>query len=552
MFRFITLYALIAFLNTILTSCQAPPVEFDIFIKNAMIYDGSGESPYLGSIGINSDTIAGIGELNGFGKQELDAQGMAVSPGFINMLSWATRSLITDGRGMSDILQGVTLEVMGEGSSMGPLNEAMKTGAEAWTTLGEYLQYLEDKGVSPNVASFIGATTLRIHEIGYEDRPPTAEELNNMRKLVRQGMEEGALGIGSSLIYAPAFYADTQELIELCKIASEYDGMYITHMRSEGNRFLEAIDEVLEIAQQANIKAEIYHLKAGGKENWHKMDLAIQKIDSARTAGLQITTDMYNYTAGSTGLDAAMPPSVQEGGYEAWANRLKDPKIRPKIKQAMQTNANDWENLYYHAGPENVVCVGFNNEALGEIYTGKSIAEIAKLRGTDPEETAMDLVIEDGSRVQVIYFLMSEQNIKKQLKLPYMSFGSDAGALANEGNFLKSMTHPRAYGNFARLLGKYVREEQVLPLEDAIRKLTSLPASNLGIQNRGQLKVGYYADIVIFDPEHISDHATYDNPHQYATGVQHVFVNGKQVVESGEHTGATPGRFVKGPGFKKE
>ena len=534
----------------ILNQCAGPSPHFEVFIHNAMIYDGSGGDPYLGAIGINADTITAIGQINGTGAKEIDAQGKATAPGFINMLSWATRSLITDGRGMSDIKQGVTLEVMGEGASMGPLNEEMKTGVEEWTTLGEYLQHLEDKGVSPNVASFIGATTLRVHEVGYENRPPTPEELDNMRALVRQGMEEGALGIGSSLIYAPAFYADTEELIALCEVASEYGGMYITHMRSEANRFLEAIDEVLEISSRANIPAEIYHLKAGGKSNWHKMDLAIAKIDSARAAGLTITTDMYNYTAGSTGLDAAMPPEVQEGGYQGWVKRLKDPTLRPQIKAAMRTNANDWENLYFHAGPDNVLCVGFNNEALGEKYTGKTIAEIAEMRGTDPEETVMDLVIEDSSRVQVVYFLMSEENVKKQLQLPYMSFGSDAGALANEGNFLKTMTHPRAYGNFARLLGKYVRDEKVIPLQEAIHKLTTLPATNLNIKQRGALKPGYFADIVIFDPATIQDHADYKNPHQYATGMIHVLVNGEQVLENGEHTGALPGRFVKGPGYK--
>lgn len=544
----------------ILAACQpTPPQQFDVLIKNAMIYDGSGSDPILGMVAINSDTIAAVGDLqNAKGLEELDANGLAVSPGFVNMLSWATESLIEDGRGLSDLKQGITLELMGEGMSMGPLNDAMKTafGMEgnsdsiSWTTLGEYLQFLEDRGISLNVASFVGATTLRIHELGYENRPPTADELERMKALVRQAMGEGAMGIGSSLIYAPAFYAKTDELIALCQVASEYGGMYITHMRSEGNRFLEAIDEVIEIAQKANIPAEIYHLKAGGKDNWYKMDLAIAKIDSARKAGLKITADMYNYTAGSTGLDAAMPPAIQEGGYQAWANRLKDPKLRPKIKEAMRSNPNDWENLYYHAGPDNVLLVGFNNKELGEKYMGKTVAEVAKMRGTDPEETAMDLVIEDGSRVQVVYFLMSEDNIKKQLQLPYLSFGSDAGALAAEGKFLESMTHPRAYGNFARLLGKYVRDEQVIPLKEAIRKLTSLPNSNLKIKNRGLLQPGYFADIVIFDPQTIQDHATFQKPHQYATGVAHVFVNGQLVLKNGEPTDARPGRFVKGPGWK--
>ena len=556
-------YLLFSVLLFSVIACVPPKAtKYDVLIKNAMIYDGTGGAPFAGAIGINADTIAAIGALeeSAVGTDELDAEGLAVSPGFINMLSWATVSLLKDGRGMSDIKQGVTLEVMGEGMSMGPLNEKMKERMAtqldeetvAWNTLGEYLQFLEDKGVSLNVASFLGATTLRIHEIGYENRPPTAEEMEAMRVLTRQAMEEGAMGIGSSLIYAPAFYAGTDELTELCRVAGEYGGMYITHMRSEANRLLEGIDEVIAIARGANCAAEIYHLKAGGRENWFKMDLAIEKINQAREEGLSITTDMYTYTAGSTGLDAAMPPAIQEGGYEAWATRLKDPRQRPAIKAAMKTNAQDWENLYYHAGAENVLLVGFRNEELREKYTGKTLAEVADIMGVEPEDAAMDLVIEDGSRVQVVYFLMSEENIKKQLKLPYLSFGSDAGALAAEGDFLKSMTHPRAYGNFARLLGKYVREEKVIPLAEAIRKLTSLPASNLKITKRGLLQRGYFADIVIFDPETIADRATYQQPHQYAVGIEHVFVNGGHVLKYGEHTGATPGRFIKGPGWKRE
>ena len=545
-------------------SCQTTPViEYDLLLTNATIYDGSGNTPISGMVAINGDTIAAIGELeNVMGKEEIDVNGMAVSPGFINMLSWATVSLLEDGRGMSDIKQGVTLEIMGEGESMGPLNASMKEEmAEsqgdikydvAWGTLGEYLQHLEDKGVSLNVASFVGATTLRINEIGYANRPPTEAELERMKILAHKAMQEGALGIGASLIYAPAFYANTAELIELCKVASEYDGMYINHMRSEGNRLLESLDEVIRIAAEADIAAEIYHLKAAGKSNWGKLDKVIEKIDSARQAGLNITTDMYTYVAGATGLDAAMPPWVQEGGYTAWAERLKDPAIRKKIKAEMRTDAMDWENLYYAAGSaEKVLLVGFKNDDLKK-YTGKSLAEVAALRGTDPEETAIDLVIEDGSRVGVVYFLMSEENVKKQIKLPYMSFGSDAGALAAEGVFMKSNPHPRAYGNFSRLLGKYVREEQVIPLEEAIHKLTGLSASKLKIRKRGLLQPGYYADIVVFDPATIQDHATFEKPHQYATGVAHVWVNGVQVLKNGDHTGATPGRFVKGPGFQEQ
>ncbi|MBK8705462.1 MAG: D-aminoacylase [Saprospiraceae bacterium] len=536
-------------------------IEYDLVIRNAVIYDGSGGAPIRGAIAVDGDTIAAIGDLpDAHGVYEIDARGMAVSPGFINMLSWATVSLIADGRGMSDIKQGVTLEVMGEGGSMGPFNAKMKAEEQQyqgdikyevnWNTLGEYLQMLEKKGVSPNVASFVGATTVRVHELGYEDRPPTPEELSRMQALVRQAMEEGALGVGSSLIYAPAFYADTEELIALCKAAAEYGGMYITHMRSEGNRLLEGVDEVIRIAKEAGLPAEIYHLKAGGKNNWAKMDKVIAKIDSARAAGIRITTDMYTYVAGATGLDASMPPWVQEGGYGAWSSRLKNPATRARVKKEMRSDAQDWENLYFAAGDaSNLLLVEFVTDSLKK-YTGKTLAEVAALRGTDPEETAMDLVIQDGSRVGTVYFLMSEDNVRKQIQLPYMSFGSDAGAPAAEGAFLKSSTHPRAYGNFARLLGKYVRDEQLIPLEEAIRKLTSQPANHLGIKQRGLLKPGYFADIVIFDPGSIRDHASFEKPHQYATGVQHVWVNGVHVLKDGEHTGAKPGRFVRGPGWK--
>ena len=551
---------LLALVAIFLSACQTEPT-YDLIIRNGLIFDGSGGAAIRSSLAVNADTIAFIGDLRKVkGRMEIDAQGMAVSPGFINMLSWATISLIEDGRGMSDIKQGVTLEVMGEGESMGPLNESMKKTMQKeqgdiqfdvdWSTLGEYLEFLEQKGVSPNVASFVGATTLRIHEIGYEDRPPSSEELKRMQELAREAMEEGALGIGSSLIYAPAFYADTDELIALCQTASQYKGMYITHMRSEGNKLMEAIDEVINIARSANIAAEIYHLKAGGEKNWIKMGRAIHKINEARGQGVRLTTDMYTYTAGATGLDAAMPPWAQEGGYEQWAKRLQDPIIRKEVKAAMKTDAEDWENLYYAAGSaEKLLLVGFKNDTLKK-YTGKSLAEVAAIRGTDPEDTAMDLVVQDGSRVGTVYFLMSEANVKKQIELPYMSFGSDAGAPASEGEFIKSSTHPRAYGNFARLLGKYVRDEQVINLPEAIRRLTSLPAQNLKIRKRGNLYPGYYADIVIFDPATIKDHATFENPHQYSTGVAHVFVNGSQVLKDGEHTGATPGRVVRGPGWK--
>jgi N-acyl-D-amino-acid deacylase len=476
------------------------------------------------------------------------------------MLSWANESLIADGKSQSDIRQGVTLEVMGEGESMGPLSDTMKViGASQqgdikypieWTTLGEYLDYLVKRGISTNVASFVGATTVRVHEIGYADRRPTPEELERMRGLVRQAMEEGALGVGSSLIYAPAFYAKTDELIELSKVAAQYGGMYISHMRSEGNRLLEAIDELIRIAKEAGLPAEIYHLKAAGASNWAKMDQAIAKVDSARAAGLRITADMYTYPAGATGLDASMPPWVQEGGLQEWRKRLQDPAIRARVKREMQTPTDKWENLYLGTGsPEKVLLVGFKTDSLKK-YTGKTLAEVAKLKGKPPEETAMDLVVQDNSRVGTVYFLMSEDNIRKQVVLPWVSFGSDEESSAPEGVFTRYQQHPRAYGNFARVLSQYVRIEKLMPLEAAIRKLAALPAENLRIQKRGKLLAGNFADVVVFDPARIQDHATFDNPRQLATGVVHVFVNGTQVLADGEHTGATPGRVVRGPGWK--
>ncbi len=561
-FIFIALSLIILFACFML-SCEENYNDFDVIIIGGTVYDGSGSVGVITDIGIIGNKVEAVRNLDGkTAGQVIDATGYVVTPGFINMLSWATASLIEDGNSQSDIRQGVTLEIMGEGWSMGPLSDSMKKEEKEaqgdikyeikWTTLGEYLQYLEDKGISTNVASFVGATTVRIHEIGYENRQPTPDELDNMKALVRTAMEEGALGVGSSLIYAPAFYSSTEELIALCKVASEYDGMYISHLRSEGDFWLEAIDELLRISKEADIPAEIYHLKAGGKDNWGKLDAALAKIDSARNAGLQITADMYNYIAGATGLDASMPPWVQEGGYDAWAERLMDPDIRIKVKTEMMEKGDGWENLYFAAGtPENLLLVGFRNDSL-KYLTGKTLQEVASMRGTSPEETAMDLVVEDGSRVGTVYFLMSEENVKRQIALPYLSFGSDAESQAPEGVFLKSNPHPRAYGNFARLLGKYVRDEKVIPLEDAIRKLTSLPAGNLKIKNRGLLKEGYYADVVVFDPQTIQDHATFAEPHQYATGVVHVFVNGVQVLKEGDHTGAHPGIFVKGPGYIKK
>ena len=546
---------------SLLAACSAPP-EYDLVIRNGVIYDGSGSAPYRGDLAIDGDTITAMGPvIDGSGQLEVDAKGLAVAPGFINMLSWATESLIEDGRSQGNIRQGITLEVFGEGTSMGPLNEAMKqdmlsrqgdiTYSISWTKLSEYLQYLVQRGISPNVASFVGATTIRIHVLGYEDRPPTPEELDQMRALVREAMEEGALGVGSSLIYAPAFFASTAELTALAEIAAEYQGTYISHMRSESNRLLEAVDELITIAREAGIRGEIFHLKAAGQANWEKLDAVIEVVESARAEGLDISTNMYTYTAGATGLDAAMPPWVQEGGHQAWVERLKDPAIRRRVVREMSTPTDEWENLYLAAGsPENVLLVGFKNEALKPL-TGKTLAEVAEERGKSPEETAIDLVIEDDSEVSTVYFFMSEDNVRKKIALPWMTFGSDASSQAPEGVFLQSNPHPRAYGNFARLLGKYVRDEAVIPLEEAIRRLTSLPASHLKLERRGSLAPGFLADVVIFDPDTIQDHATFADPHQYSTGVVHVWINGQQVLREGTHTGATPGRVVLGPGFRE-
>jgi predicted amidohydrolase YtcJ len=539
-------------------SNQAP--QYDVIIRGGTVYDGTGSQGIAADVAIKNDTIAGIGNFaNATATSVVDAHGLAVAPGFINMLSWATESLIVDPHSQGDIRQGVTLEVFGEGESMGPLNEAMRKDMlesqgdlkfdVPWTTLGEYLEYLEKRGVSTNIASFIGATTVRVHEIGYADRPPTAEELMRMQGLVKAAMEEGALGVGSSLIYAPAFYAKTDELIALAKAAAPYGGRYISHMRSEGNRLLEAVDELIRISKEGGVGGEIYHLKAAGQQNWGKLDAVIAKVDSARKAGQDVSADMYTYTAGSTGLDAAMPPWVQEGGYKAWAERLKNPAIRERVAREMKIPSNDWENFFIAAGPDRTLLVGFKADSLKQ-YTGKTLTEVAKLRGKSPEETAMDLVILDGSRVQVVYFLMSEENVKRQMGLPWVAFGSDAGSMAPNLPFTKSSTHPRAYGNFARVLGKYVREEKAASLPDAIRRLSGFPAKNLKLRQRGELKPGYFADVVVFDPNTITDHATFEKPHQYATGVKHVFVNGTQVLRDGEHTGATPGRVVRGPGWR--
>jgi N-acyl-D-amino-acid deacylase len=539
--------------------------DYDLILRRGMIYDGSGAAPYRGDVAVQGDRIVALGTLDGArGKVEVDVDGLAVAPGFINMLSWAVESLIHDPRSQSDIRQGVTLEIMGEGFSMGPLSPAMKAARTRgilgnkdieydveWTTLGEYLEFLERRGVATNVASFVGSSTVRIHVIGYDDRPPTPAELDQMCELVRLSMREGAVGLSSALIYPPASYAKTDELIALARAAADYDGMYISHLRSEGWFFLEALEELLTIQRETDIRAEIYHLKAAGIPNWPKMDDVIRRVEAVRAEGRPVTADMYMYPAGGTGLDAVIPPWAHDGGEKALLARLQDPETRAKIKEAMNTDTGDWENMWLEVeSPDKILLAGFSTAALKPL-TGKTLAEVAAMRGTSPEDTAMDLLVEDEGRIFAMYFTMSEDNIRKQVQLPWVSFCSDAESMAPEGAFIKSNPHPRAYGNFSRLLGRYVRDAGLVPLEEAIHRLTSFPAENLKIKDRGSLKPGYFADIAIFDPATVVDHATFAQPHQYATGMVHVFVNGQQVLKDGEHTGALPGRVVRGPGYGK-
>ncbi len=543
-----------------LLACASQPVEFEIVLRGGTLYDGSGAEGVVGDLAINEDRIVQLGDLGAArGELEIDVAGLAVAPGFINMMSWANETLIEDGRSQSDIRQGVTLEIMGEGFSMGPLNEAMKAEMSSrqgdiryaieWDTLDGYLQFLEQRGVSPNVASFIGAANPREYVIGQADRPASAEELESMRALVRQAMEEGALGVASSLIYPPGSFADTDELVALSEIAAEYGGMYISHIRDEAANMLAAIDELIEIARRAVIRAEVYHIKSAGRDNWPLFDLALERIERARAEGLVITADVYPYPAGSTGLNAIIPPWVQEGGFEASLDRMKDPVLRDRIAAEMLLPSTAWENLYLGAGsPDNILLVGFNSDELKPL-TGKTLAEVASQLGTDRRYTAMDLIVEDNSRIDTVYFTQSEDIVRQAIKLPWVSFNSDAASMAPEGVFLESSPHPRAYGSFARVLGRYVREEQLITLPEAIRKLAALPAENLKIRDRGYLRPNYFADVVVFDPDTVQDHATFVDPHQYATGVVHVFVNGEAVLRDGEHTGALPGRVVRGPGF---
>ena len=539
-----------------------PTADFDVIIRGGTLYDGTATEPRQADVAIRGDRIAGIGNFKtAKAKTVIDAKGLAVAPGFINMLSWSTDSLIQDGRSQSEIRQGVTTEIMGEGESMGPVNDRVRehmlhTQTDIkydikWNTLAEYLQYLEKRGISCNVASFLGATTVREYVIGFEDKPPTPEQLEQMRDLVRTEMEAGALGIGTSLIYPPAFYAKTEELIELCKVAAKYQGKYISHMRSEGNQLFEALDELLRIAREANIPAEVYHIKAAGEKNWPKEDELLARIERAQKEGVNVRANMYTYTAAGTGLDACLPPWTEDGGYPALFKRLRDPATREKIKAEVKIDSDKWENLYLAAGsPEKILLVGFKSDKLKPL-TGKTLAEVAKMRGKDPIDTIMDIIAEDESRIGTVYYLMSEENVKKELRKPWISFGSDEASQAPEPPFTKSNPHPRAYGNFARVLGNYVRDEKVLPMSDAIHRLSGQPATNLGLDHRGFLKEGMCADVVVFDPATISDRATFEKPHQYAVGVKHVFINGVQVIKDGEHTGAKPGRALWGPGKTK-
>jgi N-acyl-D-amino-acid deacylase len=564
MFRSFCLGLLVLFPSVPLLSEQdrQSPAQFDAVIKNGTVYDGSGSEPRHVDVAVRGDRIAGLGDFSkAAAKNVVDATGLAVAPGFINMLSWSNESLIQDGRSQSEIRQGVTTEIMGEGESMGPVNDRVReymlreqTDIKyeiKWNTLAEYLRYLENRGVSCNVASFIGAATIRENVVGFEDKAPTPQQLDEMRELVRKEMESGALGIGTALIYPPAFYAKTDELIELCKVAAKYKGKYISHMRSEGNRLLEAFDELVRISREAKIPAEVYHIKAAGKQNWGKIDSLLSRIEAAQKEGLNIRANMYTYTAAGTGLDACLPPWTEDGGYPALFKRLRDPATREKIAEEVSKDSDQWENLYIGAGsPDNILLVGFKSDKLKPL-TGKTLAEVAKTRGKDPITTIMDLIAEDESRIGTIYLLMSEENVKKEMAKPWISFCSDEASQAPEGVFLKSNPHPRAYGSFARVLGKYARDERVISLSEAVRRLSGFPATNLGLDHRGLLKEGMFADVVVFDPATIADRATFEKPHQYAVGMKHVFVNGVQVIKDGEHTGAKPGRALWGPGKTK-
>jgi N-acyl-D-amino-acid deacylase len=556
-FRILPVIAALVFAGS-----AAPPPLYDTVLRGGTIYDGSGSPPFVGDVALKGDRIIAVGRhVRGSARRDIDVHGLAVAPGFVNMLSWANESLIADGRGESDILQGVTLEVMGEGDSMGPWTEEIKKREAArqadirypitWTSLGGYLSFLQRKGVSPNVASFVGATTVRVHELGENDVDPTPAQLRRMRALVREAMNEGAVGVGSSLIYAPATFAETPELTALAEEAGKCGGIYISHIRDEGPKLLQAIDELVAISARSGAPAEIYHFKEAGRENWGKIDAAIARVEAARAHGRRITADMYAYVASATGLDAAIPTWAQAGGVEAWIARMKDPAVRARILAEMRSpNQKSEDTNLVVKEPEKVLLLAFRNPALKPL-TGKTLAEVARMRGKSADETAIDLVIEDGTRVGVAYFIMNENNVRRQIRLPWVSFGSDEAAQAPEGVFLQSSVHPRAYGNVARLLGRYVRDEKLIPLQEAVRRLAALPSHNLGLKDRGMLRPGMFADIAVFDPATIRDNATFERPQQFATGMREVFVNGFEVVRDGRHTGATPGRFVRGPGWNR-
>lgn len=536
-------------LYIIIACTHKPKLEFDCILRQGTIYDGTGSASFIGDVAIQSDTIAAIGDLHdAVGKKEIDAKGLAIAPGFINMLSWADRSLLLDGRSISDIKQGVTLEVFGEGWSPGPVKRkaTSKPVDSLWTTLGGYFDYMMKKGVSPNVASFVGATSIRIHELGYEKRAPSNEELNRMKALVKQAMEDGAMGLGSSLIYAPADYASTEELIELAKVASQFGGMYTTHMRSEGDFILKALNETFRISREANIPTEIYHLKINIARNWTKIDTVLGKIDSARQAGLKITANNYPYIASATGLTARLPNWVQEGGAAAMRKRLRHTETKQKVLHEMHMGI-----PYKNSAPQDVMLLGFRLDSLNQRYRGKRLHEVARMHGKDTDETVIDLVMKDKSTIAAVYYQQSEDNIRKIIQRPYISFGSDGASMSDAKIFADWGTHPRAYGTFARFLGKYVRNENLVSLEEAVRRLTFLPATNLKLKKRGKLNVGFYADLAIFDIATIQDLATFENSKQYAKGMVHVFVNGAQVLSNGEHTGARPGRVIRGQGYKK-
>ena len=536
---------------------------YDMIIRNGLVYDGGGGQPLETDVGISGDKIQSIGDLSGQQAREIiDAGGLAIAPGFINMLSWASDALMADGRSQSDIRQGVTLEVVGEAYSMGPANARFKawlkeTQADIqyeieWDSLGEYLEFMEQRGIACNIASFVGAAGVRMNVIGFDDVAPTAAQLEEMQMLVRQAMEEGAIGLSTALIYPPGSYAQTDELIALNKVVAEYDGLYISHLRSEGDSIEAGLEEFLTTLRESGARGEIYHLKLAGADNWHKLEHVIEQVETANQEGLSVTADMYNYEAGGTGLNSVIPPWYHDGGEEALRERLRDHSLRPQIIREMNEPSDQWENLFRAVStPDRILLSQFKNPDLKHL-TGMSLAAVAARRGTSPEETAMDLLIEDESRIGTIYFMMDEENMRRQIQLPWVSFCSDSGSLAPEGVFLKSKCHPRAYGSFARLLGQYVRDEGIIPLAEAIRRLTSFPAHNLRIQGRGWLRPGYFADVVIFDPAEVAARATYLEPHQYAAGIVHVIVNGTQVLKDGEHLGTLPGRVVRGPGWRQD